>query len=179
MTLHTRFLITDKGADPQEVFEVNRLIVGCPDSKYTVEDKSISNSPNQGFDAWLWVDHGDPIAHDCWCDEYRSEGDTESLCSGCTKPTGYVEVNWDTAYGYRSERGGCGDLHAHYITLMAEWCQRRELGWTWYNEFAGTWHTSLDDLAGFGKAWGNAREWFDTVAAPAIAMQIASHGREN
>lgn len=175
MTLHTRFVITDKGADPREVFEVNRLIVDCPESKFDVEPGSISNHLGQGFDAWMWVDYGDPLPRgECYCREYREDGDMESICSSCRSPEAYIEVNWDTAYGYRTERGGCGDLHAGYITLMAEWCDRRGLGWRWYNEFAGTWHQTLGELDGFGRAWDDARDWFDNIAAPAIAADIAA-----
>jgi hypothetical protein len=178
MTLSTKFVITAQGADPREVFEFNRQIIGCPDSKYAEGPGFIHNHIGQGFDAILDVDYsfdGSPVTgpgvRDCYCDEYD---EADRPCGPCAEPVGWVKVDWDTAYGHRVGEVGCTELHARYITAMAAWCDARRLSYAWQNEYTGKWFTDLTGLEDFGNSGAQAMDWFNNMAMPAIAAHVSA-----
>lgn len=53
-----------------------------------------------------------------------------------------VSVDFDTAYGYKNDRGGgCGDLHAFLLNEVGGWLTERGVEeWMWHHEERGTWH---------------------------------------
>lgn len=185
MTLDTRMRIHES-CDPREVFDFCRDLMGpseggvAPrDSIFTEAPGSLQNRLGQGFSAILEVAHGidGPLGkaewETCTCEE-DGEGDPDYRCYSCKKPEAFLEISWDTGYGYRDEFGmGCGDLHALYIEFVAKWCDQRGLTYSWYNEFQGEWYPGLENLESLGRGGGEATAWFMNVARPAIEADIA------
>lgn len=130
MTLHTRFRITDP-VNAREAFDHARTLIGA---QHAVEEPygygpnpGWANVPGQGYVAIVDCQYGPdgPLVH---------EVDDDA-------PEAFVEVSFDTAYGYRAYNGAsCEALHAWLIREMGRWCDERRAGWTWQNEFTGDWN---------------------------------------
>src|SRR5690606_17581569 len=74
-------------------------------------------------------------------DEDYEPGDTRWLAS----PACWLEIGWDTAYGYSGPKGmGCSDLHAVAITLVHKALTELGVEMRWCNEYDGKWHPGID-----------------------------------
>lgn len=83
---------------------------------------------------------------------YGNDGplvDDEEIDVGVPNPA-FLEISFDTGYGYKNERGGgCGDLHAYFITRLAEYFEGLGVKrWAWRNEFTGEWFFNIEGPAG-------------------------------
>jgi hypothetical protein len=164
MTLHTRVMVTSPGVDPAAVFVKMRQIIGAGEqySAWTSPELDSDNayrrtmSPGfhmdlgQGLPALMWVDFAKPgetvggHEHDKWCYEWDDAGEpTEVMeCSG-GDPVGYIEINYDTAYGYHADNNAsCGDLHAYITQEITAWLDERGATWQWYDESGDGWQPS-------------------------------------
>jgi hypothetical protein len=170
MTLHTRMMVTTPGIDPVEVFDEMRRLLNIPDdaewwnspdpnsdNKYRqTMTPGIHMEAAQGYSAWLWVDHWDgelsaEHEHDKYCYAWDDDGNvtTELECGAHVNPRGYVEVNFDTAYGFTEANGaGCGDLHAYLVAELGTWLDARDAGWAWYDESGDGWRSAETFRAG-------------------------------
>jgi hypothetical protein len=140
---------------------------------------SIFNQLGRGLPAILDVSYrpGAPLRtpeqaaeHDD-CDAYNEPGDPP--CSETEhRPACWVEISWDTAYGYTGPDGmGCGDLHARFVAAMAAWCDERSLRWRWRNEFTGEVHDDLGSLIGLVGSGFEASVWLRSTVLPALAAE--------
>lgn len=156
-----------------------KWIEGHPDAPW-----SLDNEPMQGLPAWLMTHYrpGAPYrtaeqsaAHD-ECDEYKEPGDPP-----CTltehDPACWMEISFDTAYGYKHNGMGCGDPHALLVAGVAGWCTERGLRWKWRNEFTSEVHDDLESLVGLLSGGSEAQAWFQTTVMPAIASGLLGGGR--
>jgi hypothetical protein len=171
VTLSTDVYIHEQ-VDGDEVFHFCRSLIGAtPEVKYTADEQSIGNDPDQGLCAWLIVYRKDgmvqpePEGHDEWCEP------------DCTyshpTPAHWVKVNFDTAYTYRGEKGeDCAALHASLIAQLGTWLDGRGVSWSWSDEFTGEVHKGYEDLRGLCRGGKEATAWFDGVVLPAIQRGV-------
>lgn len=201
MTLDTRIFVLDKVA-PQKTFHFCRDLLGATDRHtFTDEQDStwrkgesfvepsnpwtISNNPGQGLPAWLML-HYRPDAplrtpeqaaeHDediCNLPERDWYDAASGPCDGkWHRPACWLTVSFDTAYGYKDERGyGCGDLHADYISRLGQWLDAKGVRWEWENEFTGEVHTGYSRLVELASGGFEASAWFRTTVLPAIQAE--------
>lgn len=174
MTLHTRIAVLAP-IPVRELFEfVNRELLHTADT--IVEDEentsfdidhfkatgerrwlpngtwNLGNKGGQGFDAWFWIEYrpDGPLRSE---DVYEEDDGPRYVID----PAMALEINFDTGYAFKDSAtgAGCGDLHAWYITRLAEWFAERHVEWSWYNEFTGEWHgedlSALTALDRFGR----------------------------
>lgn len=140
----------------------------------------IANDIGQGLPGILWVTYrpGAPLRtpeQAAECDE-----DCEAGCDGSGhyyRPC-WLDVDFDTAYGYKHDGMGCGDLHAALVAELGQWLDGKGVRWEWCNEFTSEVHGGPDryerliDLASGGF---EATAWFQSTVLPAIAAEL---GRE-
>jgi hypothetical protein len=200
MTLDTRFFILGE-VDPQEVFLFCRDLIGATD-RHTFSDEqdstwskgesfveptnswTISNNPGQGLPAWLMLYYrpGAPLRtaeqaaehdEDCNLPENSIYVEEWGPCDGKHhRRACWLTVSFDTAYGYRDERGyGCGDLHAEYVAKLGQWLDSKGVRWEWENEFTGEIHTGYSELINLASGGFEATAWFKTTVLPAIAAE--------
>lgn len=194
MTLDTRMRIHEQ-CDARELFDFCRLLLGPSDggkapldSNFTDEPNRLCNRLGQGYSAILEVEFDLATApksewEKCYCEEDQEdaiEPDPDYKCSQCRKPDAYLEISWDTAYGYKGPNGEqCGDLHAAYIVSVAKWCDERGLTYSWHNEFNGDWCPGLENLNSLSKGGVEATAWFTSIALPAILSDISAKSALN
>ena len=190
MTLSTDIYFTEP-VDPQEVYNKVHEFLGIdPEQpeRSVREDGSIINTPMQGLPAWILVSYrnGEIVDPETW-DEYLEDNkswlgdDPEELeeyrhdfeKSEGKKPSWYVNVNLDTAYGYNENGIDCNELHARVILQLEAWLASRDQAGTlwWKNEYRGS-YAKASDLKAFSEFLGHgaeAADWFQNIALPAIA----------
>lgn len=197
MTLDTRIYVLDK-ADQREVFDFCRNLLGASD-KHTWSDEqdasyakgartalpgnawTIANDPGQGLPAWLMLHYRPDGAYrtpeqaaahdeDCNLPQNPHYDPDWGLCDGDHyRRASWLEVSFDTAYGYQDDRGyGCGDLHAEYVARLGQWLDERGIRWEWRNEFTGEIHQGYKDLIGLASGAFEASAWFRTSVLPVI-----------
>ena len=177
MTLSTHvYLLTE--ADPRDVFFECRRILGAGDRVQWFEDAPddrwrdyhiLRNRAGSGLNALLYLRHrpDEMLRATNDCDE-----DCEPDCTGdWHTPPHWVDLDFDTAYGFHDEYGGCGALHARLLFELGGWLDERGVMWAWKNEFSGEVHVGdkyahLRDLIGDGQ---RAMRWFKEVVEPVIA----------
>jgi hypothetical protein len=192
MTLDTRIFILDPINHKQVYAQCGRLIGQHEGIKFTDDPvfdyrngekipspdglRSIWNKPGQGLPALLDMTYreggpikADPNACDRYCD------DDEPCDQESHKPAHWIEVSFDTAYGYRDDEGrGCGDLHASLVSQLGQWLDERHVRWMWQNEFTGEIHSGYERLVELCSAGFEATAWFETTVKPAILGRAAS-----
>jgi hypothetical protein len=176
MTLNTSVAI-GAPTDVREVYAFCRKLLDTPEDVQPQESEDghqrcIRNPGGIGLAAWLWINYGadGPLRHECesWCDE-----DCDDAAGDRPTDNGWaaIEVQFDTAYGYRGADGeSCSDLHARLVTALGRWLDRKGLPWKWQNEYTGEWFNRFDQLDAFGDAHRStgADDWFRNVVLPAI-----------
>lgn len=153
MTLSTVVYIIEP-TTVREVFDEAHRLIGGQDAEYDHDERSkiwgcgvYRNLSGQGLPALLYVRYGvdAPLTDDC-ADEDHEDGDC-----GYPFPAWSIEVDFDTAYGYRAPNGaGCGSLHAWLVRELGRHLTERGLTWYWRNEFDGSIHRGTDNLALLG-----------------------------
>ena len=152
MTLSTYLYVHDP-IDPKDFFDGVRWLVGelTPDhpgfAHQVIEETDTWQTgvrkwhtiPGQGLAAWVTVRYvpdgwlypeGEPC--DKWCGE---------PCELGHAPKSYLLLDMDTTYGYRSELGGCGHLHAYIIERVGTILDEMGIGYYWVNEYTGVGYT--------------------------------------
>lgn len=132
--------------------------------------RRIGNELGQGLPAILEVTYrrgGAAKATSEQCDRYC---DTPcDVPKDSHDPAHWLEVSFDTAYGYRDTQGrGCGDLHASLVAQLGQWLEKRNVRWAWRNEFTGDLHHGYDGLAELCSNGAAATTWFRETVRPAI-----------
>lgn len=183
MTLNTNIYVQGP-MEALTVFHKCRELIGATDT-HTWEDDAdgtrgdgsrlLMNHMGQGLPALLWL-------------HYRADGalrpDGDACSEYCDPEDGYhhhdpmywIDVDFDTAYGYSDSYGGCGTLHARLVFELGSWLDDQGVPWSWRNEFTGEVHGGderfrrLSDLVDGGQT---ATSWFKGVVEPAIAARLA------
>jgi len=202
MTLDTRIFALDH-IDAHEVFLFCRELLGATEAHTWTDEQgstwrdgksfvepgnpwTIQNNLGQGLPAWLML-HYQPDAplrtadeaaeHDDYCslpgtkwyDPDEGPCDSTHHDRAC-----WLEVSFDTAYGYKDDRGyGCGDLHAEYVARLGKWLDEHGVRWEWKNEFTGEVHAGYERLIDLGTGGFEASAWFRTSVLPVIAADLA------
>lgn len=170
MTLNTTFYITTPGIDPHTVWNALLDMVEPADfpisrDKYTeIEDadekgwgptgSTMTNTQvGIGLSAWCFMWHnedGSALAYDD--SENTDDPEKEDLDEDILfSPRGYIELDFDTAYGYHDEYGGCSDLHGRIVTHLASIVEEHGGEYIWKDEFTGEWFTDLSHIPYFGR----------------------------
>ena len=155
--------------------------------------KSFGSRLGQGLPAILSVYH-EPNG-ECRTVEQAAEHDEEIcnlptsswvdqdsvMCDGSShEPACHIEVNLDTAYGFRGPNGmRCSDLHAVMIVRLGRWLAERSVPYAWRNEYTGEIHQGDDGIEELLSAGVDADRWFDNTAMPAIRRAIEAEGGES
>jgi hypothetical protein len=200
MTLDTRIFILDQ-VDPHETFRFCRELLGATELN-TFTDKqdstyvkgewavrptnpwTVSNDPGQGLPAWLMLyyrpdaplrtaEQAAEHDEDCNLPENSIYVEEWGPCDGeHHRRACWLTVSFDTAYGYRDERGyGCGDLHAEYVAKLGQWLDAKGVRWEWENEFTGEIHTGYSRLIDLASGGFEASAWFRTSVLPVIEAE--------
>lgn len=198
MTLDTRVYVHDEINYKDVWTKCNQLIGATENTRFTDEQTKtwangesfvepgnswwIWNTPGQGLCALMDISYrpGVPLRtaeqqaeHDdgicnlpgvSWYDEEAGPCDGSRHSPAC-----WLEISFDTAYGYRDEQGrGCGDLHASLVAELGKWLDERSIRWSWQNEFTGEIHTGPERLIELCSQGFEAAAWFRTSVLPAI-----------
>lgn len=180
MTLSTQFNVLDP-VNPDDVWEAALPLITPEGVAAEVEDDRptyLSTRPGlmlretkvgQGLKAWLMM-------------HYNADGSEKPIRMELEdggvyfEPPYFVCLDFDTAYGYLDELGGCADLHARVIFVLGHWCNERKLRFIWQDEYSGTWYSDLASLETFLTHGSEANAWFENVARPAIEATTVEAG---
>lgn len=188
MTLNTSVYVLDKIGHKDVFIRCNQLIGATEATAFTNEQIktwrggegrpepgnawNIGNKAGQGLCAMLDVYYqpGGPLrATDGGCEWYCDPGCDDDHSS----PACWLEVTFDTAYGYRDEQErGCGDLHAALVAELGKWLDERGVRWLWENEFTGEVHAGYERLIDLCSDGFEAAAWFRETVMPAISSQM-------
>lgn len=182
-------MVTSPGIDPAAVFVKMRQIIGAgeqysattrTETEHSWQEKYASHSMEmgQGLPALMWVDFAHP--GQVLGGEGHDE-DCESDCDGgFHDPAGYIEINYDTAYGYRADNNAsCGDLHAFITREIGAWLDMQGATWKWYDESGWGW---FDDLTTPKPAGRDRTSPYGTLGDPnvgALDSTICRSGAED
>lgn len=153
MTLSTLIAIVEP-TSVKDVFDECRRLIGGEQAEFAHDqpnryDETVNtyrNYAGQGLPALLIVRYGmeAPIRPE-------TDDDDPEYRSGPPVDAWSIEVDFDTAYGYRAENGaGCSDLHAWLVVELGRWLSNRGLTWYWLNEYDGSWHLGVSEIAILG-----------------------------
>lgn len=183
MTLATRIAATAPVENPRAVFDYARHLIGADDT-YTFrtlpdpeEDFSFDRQVNprwqmalgQGLPALMDVEHNNgqplPLGEDHTHDLAESDSESNDLAY---QPVAYVEITFDTAYGYSAPNGAsCGDLHAWLVQEMGKYFDSLNVSWTWFDESGWGWR----------EQWRGRPEWEEQVKDhPRVSLDWGSLG---
>jgi hypothetical protein len=170
MTLSTDIYLTGT-VDAKTVFDFCNDLLGATNPVFDHEESSwdkgrwqYMNQPGQGFNAWLSVYYkpdGPLSAEDVWDVDGEYRWLSEKACT--------VKINFDTAYGYRDEFGGCSELHGRYIVALNRWAEGHGATLEWHNEFTGDYFKGLDGLSEFGGEGEKAADWVKDIMKKLVA----------
>lgn len=169
MTLSTTFYITTPGIDPHTVWNALLDMVEPADfslGRYGYTEVASADARDWGptgstmtntqvgigLSAWCFMWHnedGSALAYD---EDHTDDPEKEYPDEGIWfTPRGYIKLDFDTAYGYRDEYGGCSDLHGRIVTHLASIVEEHGGEYAWMDEYTGEWFTDLSHVPYFGK----------------------------
>ena len=130
----------------------------------------------QGLPAILSVDFkpGDVLRTAEQAAEHEDCDEDEPVCDGSGHdPACVLEVNLDTAYGYKGPNGmRCSDLHAVVIVRLGRWLAERSVPFAWRNEYTGEIHQGEEGIEELLSSGVEADRWFDGTLMPTIRREL-------
>jgi hypothetical protein len=172
MTLDTSVFVTSKLDYRLAWVKCNQLIGAHEGITFTDEDGYIWNKAGQGLCALLGMHYGTdaPLVADGGHHQYCEPDDGEAASHRLCFPH-WLEISFDTPYGYRDADGnGCGDLHARLVAELGQWLDGRGASWKWENEVTGEVHDGYAGLTELARSGARATQWFRTIVAPALGL---------
>lgn len=169
MTLNTTFYITTPGIDPNTVwnalldmvepadFSLGRYgyteIADADETGWGPTGSIMTNTQDGiGLSAWCFMWHNEDGSALVYDEEYTDDPEKEDPVEGIWfTPRGCIKLDFDTAYGYRDEYGGCSDLHGRIVTHLASIVEEHGGEYIWQDEFTGEWFTDLSHIPYFGR----------------------------
>lgn len=146
--------------------------------RYIARENQLSNSPGQGFPAWLimeWTDDAREYDNGFSEEELKDTDDEDVQWTLETRRAigspYYAHLDFDTAYGYNRNGMGCTELHASYIVrLYREYFEPRGIDIIWQDEYRGTYHKNLSEegMREFLGAGDEAMDWFYKKVVPML-----------
>jgi hypothetical protein len=179
MTLSTNIYILDQ-VDAREVFKFCQGLLakyddrpGRPRQQESVDlPGNVFNQIGQGLPAILDVRYGESGPLVTAEQSAAHDEDCPPDCGGEYHDAEYwVNVDFDTSYGYRDSRGWrCNELHAALVVDLGTWLNGRGIRWSWRNEYTGDIHPGpgFESLESFFAAGDKAQDWFVSMVLPAI-----------
>lgn len=159
MTLDTRLRIFEK-VDPEQLWPLASGLAKpidwegsepVPEIKSDGEWVTTLNPCGVGYNAWvfMYVNTGAemswhyPPTREDW-QRWHQNGDEDDMTwdqyVAGYGPACWVELSWDTAYGYWDTLGrGCSDLHRDITEAVGKWLDDQGIDWMAQNEFTGEW----------------------------------------
>mgnify|MGYP007010739939 CR=1 FL=1 len=192
MTLNTRIYVLDP-IKPKEIFvRCNQLIGATEATRFSDEQLktwrdgvalvepsnpwNIGNGLGQGLCALLNIYYRPdaPLRATVQSCNYYCDSDCADIHDEDDGPAHWLQVSFDTAYGYRDDEGrGCGDLHASLVSQLGQWLDERGIRWMWENEFTGEIHSGYERLIDLCSGGFEASAWFRTTVLPAITSDAS------
>lgn len=169
MTLNTNFYITTPGIDPNTVWNAlldmvepedfpmdrhNYTMVADADGKgWGPKGSTMTNTRvGIGLNAWCFMWHNEDGSALTYDEEYTDDPEKEDLDEDIVfYPRGYIRLDFDTAYGYHDEHGGCSALHGRIVTHLASIVEEHGGKYIWQDEYTGEWFTDLSHVPDFGR----------------------------
>jgi hypothetical protein len=186
MTLSTNIYVLDQ-IDAHEVFRFCQEMLGRydedrrgPDQQRWSDgegysDKSarrIGNNIGQGLPAILDITYRDGAPLTTKEQSAEHDEDCDSDCSGRWHDRAcWLDIDFDTAYGYSHNGMGCADLHAAFIGELGQWLDAKGIRWEWRNEYTGEVHGGderYSALAAFMADGFSGTAWFQHTVLPAL-----------
>ena len=172
MTLNTTFYITTPGIDPHKVW--NELLDMVEPEGFLRTRFGYTQIQKADDKRWGWGPTGSTMTNTqvgiglkAWCFMWHNEDgsalayDDENSTDDPEKvdydkdiwfePRGYIKLDFDTAYGYGDEYGGCSDLHGRIVTHLASIVEEHGGEYIWKDEYTGEWFTDLSHVPDFGR----------------------------
>jgi len=180
MTLATHVYVLDP-IPPSEVLDKCRELLGAT-ARVPIQEREgyegdgsriLGHPIGQGLPALLSIQHrsGAPLrtvesikAHGRWCEPDCDGSDHDG--HPC-----FLDVDFDTSYGYQDDHGGCGELHARLVAQLGQWLDAQGIRWEWRNEYTGDVHggdARYERLLDLCERSKQARDWFQNVVMPAV-----------
>lgn len=162
MTLNTTFYITTPGIDPSTVWNALLDTVEPEDFPLSREDYTEAENKGWGPNGSTMTNTRVGIGLNAWCFMWHNE-DGSALAYDDSRntddpdedtwftPRGYIRLDFDTAYGYHDEHGGCSELHGRIVTHLASIVEEHGGKYIWQDEYSGEWFTDLSHVPDFGK----------------------------
>lgn len=159
MTLTTRVLINQPVITEELFVKMNLILMGGRSGviRYEHSKDGLRNLPDQDLPALMRVNH--------------APADLSDYLPGTELPEGtqvHAILSLDTTYSFHTERHpNPGALHAELIFWLWE-LVLDPMGitrWGWVNEYDGSYHPALSDLATLADTGKNAQEWMSGIAA--------------
>jgi hypothetical protein len=184
MTLLTQVYIIDQ-IDPEQAFNQARETIGATsqhyyskieqDTKYSwvkSGDMRLSNLPGSGLNALLSVNYNQYGMVFSDQDQAKMIEDEHPEIDQIV-PAHWVQVSFDTAYGYQGEKygEGCNALHSKYVIEFGRWLDQQYLSWAWKDEFNGKVHsgpTRYLEAINFAVGSGTSEEYIEKELKPAL-----------
>lgn len=189
MTLTTDVYVLDELAYKDVFLECNRLIGATEATRFrngqikTWRKGVATAHPGNAWSIGNHADQGLPALLDVY---YRPDAPLRGTANGCEwycdpgcdsehdNPACWLEVSFDTAYGYRDEQGRrCGDLHASLVADLGRWLDERGVRWRWYADTLAEVYSGYERLPDLCSADAQASAWYQSTVLPAIAAHAA------
>jgi hypothetical protein len=187
MTLDTNIYILDRISHRDVFVKCNQLIGATEATEFHNEQiKTWRNGEGKPEPGNAWAIGNKACQGLCALLDiyYRPDAALRAADNGCewycdpdcsdehSNPACWLEVSFDTPYGYRDEQGrGCGDLHASLVSQLGQWLDERGVRWLWENEFTGEVHSGYERLVDLCTGGFEASAWFRTSVLPAIERE--------
>ncbi|MEU4224326.1 hypothetical protein AB0F17_08535 [Nonomuraea sp. NPDC026600] len=191
MTLTTSVYVLDEIAHQDVFLKGNQLIGATENTRFRDEQKKTwrvggVGQPEPG-NAWILGNHADQGLCALLDIYYRPNAPLRAADNGCEwycgpgcyaehdNPACWLEVSFDTAYGYRDEQGRrCGDLHASLVADLGRWLDERAVRWLWEADTLAEVYSGYERLPRLCSAGSEATAWFRTSVLPAIQAKARS-----
>lgn len=159
MTLKTRFYVTTPGIDPQAIWD---LLMAHVETESTVPN-TVYTEPTEHGQTLKSTRRGS--GRNALCRMYYTESEEElSRHPSETddpeledddvhyNPHAYIELSFETAYGYRGPDGeDCSALHRTILLSLASYVTSHGGEFIWNDEYTGVWHTGIEPISTLGE----------------------------